>query len=140
MGIPKSCELLVIQDFVEYLMTWIFWKNIFDMKKKFWKNIFLRLCFQPYLLFVLKKNFEAKRILERNKIKEGKPTWFRRPNSVERGLLKILFLLSFLFLFKHGFCSILFKKRKYIVLNWCNRKKGGFQCWENLWAFKEKKT
>ena len=33
MKIPKSCELLVLQDFVEYLVTWKFQKLYLIRKK-----------------------------------------------------------------------------------------------------------
>ena len=103
------------------------------------------MCFHLYLLFELKKNFEQKGFGKeflhgQNKEKVFiKPTLSRRLNRVQRGLLKILFLLSFLFLIKHGFCSILFTKRKYIVLNVRNWRKKRFSVLRNLWAFKERK-
>ena len=72
---------------------------MFDLKD-FRKIFFKRLCF--YFLFELKKNFKAKRLLERNfymdKVKERffiKPTWSRSPNRVQKDFKKIL-IFSFL--------------------------------------------
>ena len=74
MRIPKSCELLVLQDFVESLETWKF-RNYIWFEKGFLENIFED-CALILIYFVCwKKNFEAKKVLERNfytdKIKEG---------------------------------------------------------------------
>ena len=78
MRIPKSCELWVIQDFVEYLMTYNIPENYIWFEKGFLKKIFLRLCFHLYLLFALKKEFWSKKVFGKefytDKIKEGKPT------------------------------------------------------------------
>ena len=54
MRIPKSCELLVIQDFVEYLMTYNISKNYIWFEKGFWENVF-KIVFSSLFTFCVEK-------------------------------------------------------------------------------------
>jgi len=66
-----------------------FWKIIIDLG--FPKNIFKRLWFYLYLLFELKRNFEATKFWKRNFTRLGKffkTTWIKSPNRVHKEDLK----------------------------------------------------
>jgi len=57
---PKACELFSGARFCEISSDLRIRKIVFNLKKEFWK-IFLKIVFESCLLFILEKNFKAKR-------------------------------------------------------------------------------
>ena len=135
-------------------MTWIF-RKLYLVWKRFLENcnwfrifgkIFLKIVFSSLFTFWVKKEFWSKKIFGKeflygqNKGKVFiKPTWFRRSNRAQRGLLKIFFWVFFSWS-NTVFCSILFKKRKYVVFNVRNWEKKEVFSFEKFVSFQREKT
>ena len=86
----------------------IFWNIVSDLRKDFWKNILKDYVFNLYLLFELKKNFEATWFWKRKFTWLGKIGLKKNSNRVHKENFKrFYFFGSFLFLLKLGLLKII---------------------------------
>ena len=114
-----------------------------DLRKDFWKNILKDCVFNLYLLFELKRNFEATNFWKRNFTRLGKfslkTTWIKSPNRVHKEDFKRFYFLEVSFSCLNSGCSKLFKKENTLFLIGTKLRKKGFR-FEKFVSFQKEKT